>query len=547
MPAPGSASCDSIDSRTFSCHITWHADRPDHLRHRRARQRGEGNCPHGKVLRGAGPPPAAGKPRPGNPLRPGPPRSPAAHQAAAARAPAPRGDTPPARSNGRRGRARGAARALRSQAVARALLRPQGPRPGRTASPSRGRAQSVRPVAVRLAGQSRLRAGARRAAPAGPYDLGAHRTWPRHRAPHPSPAHARRKPQSRAHYRRRSAPSRGGILTMPLAFSARTDRSLIRAGAHSTRYVLVQLTAPAADRHAEPRPVNLALVLDRSGSMEYERKFDLARQAVERALRTLRPIDRFSLLVYDDCIDVLTPSTPASQEAVSRALESLARVGPRGSTDLGSGWLRGWEQVAGFPGGGPIDRCLLLSDGLANRGITDRHALAEHAGELLRRGVATSTFGVGGDFDERLMHDLAHEGGGNFYFIESAQDIPRIFSSELGEALEVTVRSAALQVVLPPGADAEPLHRFRSRRVTGDNELHIELGDLVSNQELAVVVRVTFARGAEGEQATVRLAMPGDGLLDQRAAAELTWRDASHAANDTQPRDRVLDREGAKL
>jgi Ca-activated chloride channel family protein len=145
------------------------------------------------------------------------------------------------------------------------------------------------------------------------------------------------------------------------------------------------------------------------------------------------------------------------------------------------------------------------------------------------------------------MHDLAHEGGGNFYFIESAQDIPRIFSSELGEALEVTVRSAALQVVLPPGADAEPLHRFRSRRVTGDNELHIELGDLVSNQELAVVVRVTFARGAEGEQATVRLAMPGDGLLDDRAEAELTWRYASHAANDSQPRDQVVDREVAKL
>lgn len=334
---------------------------------------------------------------------------------------------------------------------------------------------------------------------------------------------------------------------MPLAFSARTDRSLIRAGARSTRYVLVQLTAPAAEQRAEPRPVNLALVLDRSGSMAGDRKFDLARQAVEQALRALRPIDRFSLVVYDDSINVLTPSTPASREAVSRSLDSLAAIGPGGFTDLSGGWLRGCEQVAEFLDGGAIDRCLLLSDGLANRGITDRHALAEHAGALLRRGVATSTFGVGADFDERLMHDLAHEGGGNFYFIESAHDIPRIFSSELGEALEVTVRSAALEVVLPAGAEAEPLHRFRSRRVTGDNELHIELGDLVSNQELAVVVRVTFAPGAEGEQATVRLAMPGDGLLDQRAAAELTWRYASHAANDSQPRDRIVDREVAKL
>jgi Ca-activated chloride channel family protein len=334
---------------------------------------------------------------------------------------------------------------------------------------------------------------------------------------------------------------------MPLALSARTDRLLIRAGARSTRYVLVQLTAPAAEQRAEARPVNLALVLDRSGSMSGDRKFDLARQAVEQALRALRPIDRFALVVYDESIDVLTPSTPAGREAVSRALDSLAAIGPRGSTDLGGGWLRGCEQVAEFLDGGAIDRCLLLSDGLANRGITDPHTLAEHAGELRRRGVVTSTFGVGADFDERLMHNLAHEGGGNFYFIESAHDMPRIFSSELGEALEVTVRSAALQVALPPGADAEPLHRFRSRRVTGDNELHIELGDLVSNQELAVALRVTFAPGAEGEQATVRLAMPGDGLLDHRGEVELTWRYASHAVNDTQPRDRVVDREVAKL
>jgi Ca-activated chloride channel family protein len=329
--------------------------------------------------------------------------------------------------------------------------------------------------------------------------------------------------------------------------TVRTDRGLLPAGAPSTRYLLVRVTAPSARRRDGRMPVNISLVLDRSGSMEDGRKFTLARQAVDHALRMLRSDDCFSLVVYDNEVDVLAPSSLATPAAKARALDALQPIAPRGSTDLGAGWLRGCEQVADhLVGEDSVSRCLLLTDGLANRGIQDRRELATHAAELHRRGVSTSTFGVGADFDERLLRDMALEGGGNFYFIEGAAQIPTLLTGELGEALDVTVRNAALEITLPRGADAEPISRFRSRRALGDNELRIDLGDLVSEQELAVVVKVTLPRGGElGTATTIGVTLTGRDV--KSVTAEVTWTSASDADAEAQPRDREVDREVARV
>ena len=91
-----------------------------------------------------------------------------------------------------------------------------------------------------------------------------------------------------------------------------------------------------------------------------------------------------------------------------------------------------------------VNRTLLLTDGLANIGITDPAELERHASELRQRGVATSTFGVGADFDERLLQAMADAGGGHFYFIESAAQIRDHMTSEVGESLDVVARGVEL-------------------------------------------------------------------------------------------------------
>jgi Ca-activated chloride channel family protein len=331
-----------------------------------------------------------------------------------------------------------------------------------------------------------------------------------------------------------------------MPFSLRTDRRLIRAGSRNTRYLLASIVAPAAAPREGRLPVNVALVLDRSGSMDGERKFELAREGVERALALLRPEDRFTLVVYDTTVDVLTESTEATAEARRLALARLSEVGPRGGTDLHGGWTVGAAQLTRRLDARSVARVLLLTDGLANQGITAPRALAAVAADLRNRGITTSTFGVGADFDERLLRDIAHESGGNFYFVESAVQITDLLTSELGEALEVVARGAALVVDLPAGAEGESLNRNRTSR-DADGALRIELGDLVSGQELEIVVKIRFDVGAArtGAGVAVRLADRAGALGTDTQRCEWTY--ASHDENDAQWRDVVVDRAVATL
>jgi Ca-activated chloride channel homolog len=332
-----------------------------------------------------------------------------------------------------------------------------------------------------------------------------------------------------------------------MQLSLRTDRRLLRAGARSTRYLMISLTAPVAAPRAGRLPVNVGIVLDRSGSMDGERKFALAREAVEQSLRMLRPEDRFTLVVYDGEVDILVASSRASRESKRLAVQRLADVCPRGSTNLHGGWTIGAGELAAHLTAESVNRILLLTDGLANEGLTEPALLAAQAAEFRRCGIATSTFGVGEDFDERLLRDIAHEGGGQFYFIETPRQIPDLLTSELGEALEVVVRGAALRIALPAGAEAELLNRYRFSRADGDNELHVELGDLTSGQEASVVVRVKFAAGADRDEAAIQAGVTSGEPMRQEADGEIRWTYATHAENDVQPRDRDVDREVAAL
>ena len=290
-------------------------------------------------------------------------------------------------------------------------------------------------------------------------------------------------------------------------------------------------------------PVNLAFVLDRSGSMGGS-KIALAKSAIQNALARLDDRDRFALIAYDDVVDVGTEGTAATAEAKSTALERLASIDARGSTNLSDGWLRGCEQVAAGMSDGAVSRCLLLTDGLANVGIKDPDALRTHAAEIRARGVSTTTFGVGADFDELLLQSMADAGGGHFYYIDSAQKITDIITSEVGEALEVVARNAAIAAHTPEVL-VEPLSPLPLER-TGEATL-VALGDLVSEQSVQAVMKLTFPTGEAARQHDVTFRLTDrDGVLGG-ASATLGWRYASHPEVDAQPRDRAVDRVVAEL
>jgi Ca-activated chloride channel family protein len=328
---------------------------------------------------------------------------------------------------------------------------------------------------------------------------------------------------------------------------ARSDRRLIRSAHRSERFVLVELEAPPATHKSERDPVNLAFVLDRSGSMAGD-KIELAKRAVATAVDRLLPTDRFAVVCYDEQVDVVVEGTPASREAKTNALGRLREIGARGSTDLSGGWLRGAEQVALDLAEHGVNRVLLLTDGLANRGITDPAELTRHAQELRARGVTTTTFGVGADFDEVLLQSIADAGGGHFYFIENATQIEDHIASEVGELLQVVVREASLEITAPESLSIGALSPYPVER-RGSRHF-VLLGDLVAEQQLEVVLRVRLPYGPIGEGVGILVgASDADGTLAAAGATPISvgWEYSDDATNDRQPRDRTVDRAVGRL
>jgi Ca-activated chloride channel family protein len=314
-----------------------------------------------------------------------------------------------------------------------------------------------------------------------------------------------------------------------------TDRARIPASAESVRYLTVHVTAPGSDRRSDRTPANVALVLDRSGSMD-GRKIEMARAAVGHAIRLLDSRDRLAVVVYDTDVDVVLESTSATSEAKSLALKRLAGVEARGGTDLSAGWARGAGEVARqapAPDADGTARVLLLTDGLANAGMIDHDALVRMAAAFRAKGIRTSTFGLGADFDELLLARLSTEGGGNFYFIETPRQIPDFLASELGETLDVVAPDAEFVIRGGPAVEIAALNDFPAEAKA--DGLHVKLGDLVAGQDVHLVVALRWQPRPDGSAAVAdcRLTDKAGTLFPQPMRVE--WTTADLAANDAQP------------
>src|SRR4029079_8341345 len=202
-------------------------------------------------------------------------------------------------------------------------------------------------------------------------------------------------------------------------------------------------------------------------------------------------------------------------------------IDARGSTNLSEGWLRGCEQLARHQLENGVNRCLLLTDGLANVGETNPTVLATHAAELRARGISPSTFGVGNDFDERLLQELADAGGGHFYYIADAPQIRDAITPKVGETLQLLARDVTLEVTARDDIRVEPISPYKSS-VHG-NRTFVAVGDLAYAQSVSVVLHLAFPYSDDRRQAGAIVSLSDrDGVFaaDGIAAAEparLTW------------------------
>ena len=232
--------------------------------------------------------------------------------------------------------------------------------------------------------------------------------------------------------------------------------------------------------NAQRRPLNVALVIDRSGSMAGT-PLRYALQAAADFVDRLTPDDRLSIVVYDDNVDTLLDAQLVTDKAAIKQV--LANVRAGGLTNLSGGWLRGCELVAQHQTERHVNRVLLLTDGQANAGITQSAILISTAAKKAEEGISTTTLGFGSSFEEDLLIGMARAAGGNFYFIQSLDDAADVFSAELDSLKAVAAQN--LTVTLHPlGAvrltDVLSLARTEPQ---ADGRLVLHLGDVYENED----------------------------------------------------------------
>lgn len=232
-------------------------------------------------------------------------------------------------------------------------------------------------------------------------------------------------------------------------------------------------------------PVNLSVVLDRSGSMSGD-KIARAREALRMVVGMLGENDIFSLVVYDTRVDVLIPATRITDK--SDIYGVINDIRPGGSTALFGGVSKGIGEVRKFLDKNNVNRVILLSDGLANVGPSSPWDLARLGRSAAREGISVTTIGLGLGYNEDLMTSLAQSSDGNHAFVENSVDLARIFESELGDVMSVVAQD--VEVHIHCAAGIRPLRVLdRDAEIKGQR-VKLWLNQLYSKQEKYALLEV---------------------------------------------------------
>lgn len=324
--------------------------------------------------------------------------------------------------------------------------------------------------------------------------------------------------------------------------AAAFDRKLFWEGGDSVRYLVARLKAHRKDdrRPAERAPLNIALVIDASGSMGGG-KLEAAKEAALGLAERLTERDRLTVVSFASDVLVHLDGVAVTTDNAARIRSEISRLQTRGMTLLSGGWFAGVECGARIAEEDPrmTPRVIILSDGHANEGIVDPEELREHAGELRMRGVLTSCLGIGDGYDEQLLRGIAESGGGRLHDAELTSEISSVLLGELDDIFGTVVEDAQIELTVPTSVRVEVLGRTGSE--SRDGRFLVPLGPVQNDIERVAVLKVTCPKARQNDELAFELTASGC-AVDDRArletdAVRLRLTAADGAANKAQSRD----------
>ncbi len=234
------------------------------------------------------------------------------------------------------------------------------------------------------------------------------------------------------------------------------------------------------EKATERPPLSVVVVMDVSGSMRGQ-LIQAARSAASDLVDKLQPGDDFSLVTFSTGAEVKIPMGKVGprRDGLKKAIGDIVEGG---GTNIGEGLRLGYEQAndpkAAKDG---VRVVLLMSDGRANEGLTQRPALAKLSLDAFQGGVQTSSFGMGTDYDGPLMSQIAQDGAGGYYYLRDASQIPAALSTELEKRLDPVATAVEVRLRLKPGVDL--LNVYGSRRLSEAESTRVRQQEVAQDQQ----------------------------------------------------------------
>lgn len=288
-----------------------------------------------------------------------------------------------------------------------------------------------------------------------------------------------------------------------VSLGSEQSRHVVPADVGTELWAVLRVRVDEGPEEARP-PVHVALVIDTSASMEGE-AIAAARAAATELVASLQGGDRLTVVTFDSKPVLVVPSVELDDDAREDALEKVAAMQARGTTDLAGGLHVALADLLPHAAEGRVTRIVLLSDGVPNQADSIPAAVSQ----AVAAGITVTALGFGLDYDETLLSSIAQGTGGTFHFLEAPTELVPLFREENQRLQGIAAKELMLVLTTGPGVEL--------REVVGQSyalpmpRLHLWLGDLSRGEERVVVVRL--AVGPHRAGATVELL---DGALTYR-------------------------------